>query len=508
MEIDRGFLGQTTLGLVLVYVIVSVIRFSLRSLPPKNFPPGPPSLPLIGNVHHFASDKLYIKFSQWRQTYGDIVGLKAGPTNIVVLNSTGVARELLEKRGSIYSGRPTDYIFREHVVQNAQHILFLQNDAYLKRYRSAVRLLLGPAGCEQALPLQNAAAAFIAYRLTTAPEQWKDHLHNWAMGTPLIAISGHRGAQKDKDLIQMFYDNQKSWIDLLDPGTAPPVSMFPILKYFPAFLAKWKGRAKAVRSGQQYFYNMMLDSAKEELKLHKAGQNSRPGGFLSLMARLLEEQDTKGGFDDHQLAYLGGGLYDAAVDTTFELSVTFIKVLAAYPEILKRAQTEVDSLLRWRPVVPVNLPRTLDADDVFRGYYIPKGTVIMQNIWIDSQDPSLYTSPETFNPDRFLKNPYGTELPVEECQAEGRKPTYAFGSGRRQCPGNVFAQNGFVAMAAKLVWAFDVKTKGDLDMSIETGFHGGLLLGSEPFVVDLVLRSEMHRRAIIDDCEQTRSWLD
>lgn len=344
MGSNSDFVVQTLLGLGLVYIVVSIIKFSLKSLPPKNYPPGPPSLPFIGNVHHFATSRLHVKFSEWRKTYGDIVGLKAGPTNLIVLNSAEVARELLEKRGNIYSGRPTDYIFREHVVQNTQHILFLQNDAYLKRFRSGIRHLLGPAGCEQVLHLQDAAAAHFAYNLVVAPEKFQDHLHNWAMGTPLTAISGHRGAQKDKDLIDLFYSNQENWLELLDPGSAPPVGMFPILKYFPSFLAKWKGKAANVRKNQQFFYTMMLKCAKEELKNHEARDNKKPGGFLSLMARLLQEQDSKGGFDDHQLAYLGGGLYDAAVDTTYLSALAFIKVLGGLPEVLKRAQAEVDSV--------------------------------------------------------------------------------------------------------------------------------------------------------------------
>lgn len=66
-----------------------------------------------------------------------------------------------------------------------------------------------------------------------------------------------------------------------------------------------------------------------------------------------------------------------------------------------------------------------------------------------------------------------------------------------------------MAMAAKLVWAFDVVAEeGDLDLSVETGFHGGLLLGSEPFKVEFRPRSEVHSRAIIEECERTRVWLE
>lgn len=354
---NTGFLVQSFVGVALLYTLVSIVRFSLQSLPPKDYPPGPRALPFIGSVLHFASNKLHVNFSEWRKTYGDVVGLKAGPANIIVLNSAEVVRELLEKRGNIYSGRPTDYIFREHIVHGAQHILFLQNDTYLKRWRSAVRQLLGPAGAVQALPLQDAAASYFAHNVIIAPEKFQDHLHNWGLGTPLTAICGHRGAQKDKDLTKLFYSNQKTWLELLNPGSAPPVGMFPFLKYVPEFLAKWKGQAKELRRNQLSFYYMMLDSAKDELKSTAGGDNSKPGGFVSLMTRLLQEQGDKGGFDDHQLAYLGGGLLDAAVDTTYLSALSFIKVLGAYPEVLQRAQAEVDSVSKaGRP------PRVEDLD--------------------------------------------------------------------------------------------------------------------------------------------------
>ncbi|KAH6638978.1 cytochrome P450 [Boeremia exigua] len=526
-------LVQVLVGLGLAYTLVTVIRFSLQSLPPKNYPPGPPSLPFVGNVRHIASNKLHIKFTEWRKTYGDIIGLKAGPTNLVILNGAEVARELFEKRGAIYSGRPTDYIFRDHIIQDTTHILSLQNDSNLKLFRSAIKVLLGPAGCEQALPLQDAGAAYFAYNLVTAPETFQDHLHNWGMGTPLSAICGHRGAQKDKELIKLFYDNQKDWLELLDPAFAPPVDMFPLLNYLPESCSAWRGKAAKVRKNLQFFYYMLLDCAQAELENDRAGNNEKPGGFLSLLARLLREQDGKTKLDNHQLAYFGGGVLDAAVDTTYLTALTFIKILGGLPDVLKRAQEEVDSvsvggqpprvedleklpylkacffeILRWRPVVTINLPHTLDADDTFRGYFLPKGTVLLQNIWSDSHDPALYPSPDTFNPERYLANPYGTTLPAEKCKAEGRKVSYAFGSGRRSCPGNVFAQNGFITMAAKLVWAFDVKPKGQLDLSAETGFHTGMLMGSEPFEVEFIPRSEMHRQAIIDGCERTKVWLD
>jgi len=81
-------------------------------------------------------------------------------------------------------------------------------------------------------------------------------------------------------------------------------------------------------------------------------------------------------------------------------------------------------LLRWNPPLPLSVPTRVTQEDVYRGYVIPEGATVVQNVWAIFRDPSIYPDPETFNPDRFLKDGKINPLVLNP---EDR----AFGTGRR-----------------------------------------------------------------------------
>ncbi|OJA16799.1 hypothetical protein AZE42_12174 [Rhizopogon vesiculosus] len=84
-------------------------------------------------------------------------------------------------------------------------------------------------------------------------------------------------------------------------------------------------------------------------------------------------------------------------------------------------------VLRWNAVVPTGVPHRVTEDDIHDGYYIPKGSLILPNIWFMLNDPRTYSNPSEFNPERFLAND------GKEPETEPR--TICFGFGRRICPG-------------------------------------------------------------------------
>ena len=85
---------------------------------------------------------------------------------------------------------------------------------------------------------------------------------------------------------------------------------------------------------------------------------------------------------------------------------SFVLAMASFPEVLEKAQAELDlvvgphrlpefsdreslpyinalikELLRWRSVVPVGVPHRSLEDDEYNGYFIPEGTLLVPNVW-------------------------------------------------------------------------------------------------------------------------------
>jgi cytochrome P450 len=83
--------------------------------------------------------------------------------------------------------------------------------------------------------------------------------------------------------------------------------------------------------------------------------------------------------------------------------------------------------------------------------------MFIANAWTIHRNEDEYERPNDFIPERFLENPFGLRpsFKADELENSGRRALYAFGSGRRQCPGKRFAFTCVLLVAAKVVWAYD-----------------------------------------------------
>ncbi|XP_003723543.2 cytochrome P450 2U1 [Strongylocentrotus purpuratus] len=57
---------------------------------------------------------------------------------------------------------------------------------------------------------------------------------------------------------------------------------------------------------------------------------------------------------------------------------------------------------RFATITPLGVPHAPVQDTVLNGYDIPKGTVVLPNLWAIHHEPDLWKNPDEFNPARFL----------------------------------------------------------------------------------------------------------
>lgn len=155
-----------------------------------------------------------------------------------------------------------------------------------------------------------------------------------------------------------------------------------------------------------------------------------------------------------------------------------------YPDVQRRAQKHVDEVvgpdrmptmedaarlpyirsimketLRWMPTTILGaVPHATKADDTYKGYFIPKGAGVMNNVWTINM--SRGKNPRQFDPSRYdndhlslydsASNPDGT-----------KRDQFTFGAGRRICPGMHAAERSLFLGISRILWAFDISPPTD-----------------------------------------------
>ncbi|OJA12270.1 hypothetical protein AZE42_08146 [Rhizopogon vesiculosus] len=69
-------------------------------------PPGPPSLPLLGNALAVDVSEPWVTYKEWGSQYGNMFYTRLFSQDNIIINSEEVARNLLENRSHKYSDRP------------------------------------------------------------------------------------------------------------------------------------------------------------------------------------------------------------------------------------------------------------------------------------------------------------------------------------------------------------------------------------------------------------------
>ncbi|QBZ53625.1 hypothetical protein PoMZ_09313 [Pyricularia oryzae] len=522
-------------GLALVYLIVSHLR-TLR----KPFPPGPPGNLILGNLLQIPTKKACLTFQKWSREYGSssdgLLGLRMGPwARMIVLNKHKQYRDLLEGRSTVYAGRGSVPIMEKLRVWTEPGEPYVGNFASwqyndeLKRERRATHeYITRSAQVEKLLPIQDAESTQLMWDLLsferdkkagdTAPGSHHLLFFRTFGAVVLAAVYGIRGKDTTHDShLGQFESIVKDFIQLLALTAAPPYEVFPFVDYIPEFINPWRGwilRGKEFRVRWFRFWKEFHDIALNSAE----SKTSREGDGMLL------QLEGKGYSDTEKLSF-GATIMNGGADTTAITCLTMLGAFVNNPDLQQQARAEIDAIfgegvmptadklnqlpfvkacfyeaVRWRPLTPL-MTRRVRQDHEYEGFFIPKDTMVLFNIWALSHDTDVFDRPQDFMPIRYLPQCRG-DLDVKPL------PVYGFGTGLRNCPGQKMAENSVMLVVAKLLWAFEISSPdGKLDTSMETGYDDAFMLAPNPARLSFRLRSQIRGDVVQREWKKADEWL-
>lgn len=481
-------------------------------------PPGPKPLPVVGNVLDLTAQELWLRAAQWAKQYGDIAYLHVFGQGLVFLNSYDAATDLLERQGAIYSDKP-GLIMAGELCGCENMVAFTRYGDKSRRQRRLMQQALGTAAIRTYEPLLEIETASLLKRLLAEPEDYVANLQRYAGGLTLLVVYGHRARGKDDEFLQLA----EHCVDLLSNRIASgggiwPVDIFPILKRLPLWLpgAGFKRNAIQWKAKMEEF----VDRPYEDVKARMKAGTAVPCFCTTLLDELQDRNEEKAisAQKEFDIRWTANSMYSASIDTTVTAAMHFILAMVLHPDVLAKAQSEMDAVvgpgrlptfsdrpalpyleavmsevLRWGVPVPLGLPHRLMEDDMYKGMHIPKGSLVFGNVWNMMRDEALYPDAHAFKPERFME-------PADDTTTKRRDPrNFVFGFGRRRCPGMHLIESSFWIVMASMIATMDISKAVDEQGDVvepEIVFDNAVFRTPKPFKCDIRPRSEQALRVV------------
>ncbi|KIK66031.1 hypothetical protein GYMLUDRAFT_158739 [Collybiopsis luxurians FD-317 M1] len=487
-----------------IVLFIAVTAFILTYLfrprhktPELPYPPGP-------TPDSMPTHDAWVQYCDWGKEYGQVLYIRN--RNILIINDLEVANDLLEKRARTYSDRETTLVME----------LVTTTQRYSNKWRKSRKIFqqnFRQAASDSFYPAQYKEVQTLLRGMVTAPEQFMHHTMAYVMFLPGLIYStvygldigpDHYIARTTAEIVHELFD-----IILLH-GSFPTLERFPWLRYMPSWFpgCRFKRIAKQTLRSMQEMYTTPFDIAVNNLK---------SGTGTSLIAELAVKNE--GNPEEiESLKAMGFVCSLGKIVITGSSISSFLLAMVMHPDVQVRGQEEIDSVIggdrlptfedrqslpyvesiyrevmRLYPPLPLGVSHATTEDDVYRGYHIPQGCIVISNIWAMNRDPEIYPEPDKFSPERYFDSPDGPFRNISDISA--------FGFGRRRvCPGRYMADNTvWLTIASVLATLTISKAKDEKGSSIEIPgeFTNGFFCHPKPYQCSISPRSQDAKELIL-----------
>uniref|UniRef100_A0A3Q2I6A1 Uncharacterized protein n=1 Tax=Equus caballus TaxID=9796 RepID=A0A3Q2I6A1_HORSE len=408
-------------AILLLALALSCLFLTLGSRRKEKLSPGPRPLPFMGNL-------LY-------KEYGPVYTLHLGSRQVVVLSRYQAVKEALVDHDKDFSGQGDVPLFSKF---NKGNTIAFSNDNKWKVLRKFA----------------------------------EQTLHNIRMGKQ----SFEKRIMEEVSFLMV--ELRKNEGQLLDPTLVLRLSLCNIIcsvlfgSRFDYELLDWLPGPH-----QRLFHNLKCLKHLITLSIceHQASFDpSSPRDFIDyFLAKMTQEhQDLMTHFNLETLETTTHNLLFSSLEP---LSITLLYAfltLLKYPKVQAHVQEEIDCVVGrarrargampytnamihevqcFADIMPMSYPHRISRDTVFRGFLLPKSTDVITLLSTVHQDPSLFMTPQEFNPEHFL----------DASQCFKKSPAFMpFSAGSWMCLGQSLASMAFFLYLTTILQSFSLQPLG------------------------------------------------
>ncbi|XP_013408725.1 cytochrome P450 1A2 [Lingula anatina] len=506
-----------------VFIGVSLAKFFLDHFPKsdrnkdrrtqRRLPPGPRGWPILGHLPYLGSHPHQV-LARWRENYGDIYRIRMGSKTVVVVNGLAATRHVLLDRRGEFDGRASLLSFssicdgasltnnRDYGVSDVQR-------------KIAVRALNAVMKDKQNLEeLISKQADNLVKNILKNEERPYDPASDFLTAVSSVIFALVFGCGRAGNLDEQFMNMLKSvrnFTDFCKAGN--PADFFPWLEPFMRErMRKFKAMADMLpRICHRLLQERWLTSYTPTLS-HITPPRDVMDVLINYVTTSSDARRTKKLADAHVFNLLSD-IVGAGFHTTSTALNWVTLCLVAFQDAQRKAQIEIDSVigksreprtddmdktpyvmamihevLRFRPVLPLSLPRATTREVVLGEFYIPDDTMVLINYWSVCHDSSVWTDPDLFKPERFLRTDAAGRTTIDN---ELKERATTFSVGKRKCLGYALAlKELFIMVTALLQKTYILPEEGeDYEEALKGEF--GLAMTPKPYKVRFCQRSSL-----------------
>ena len=433
--------------------------------------PGPPGLPLLGNLLQFDRTRLHLIAEAWCRTYGDYFRFRIGGQEFLAIADP-------EAIAAVLRDRPDGFQRTARLNLAAREIgfggVFSANGEQWRRQRPMVMASFDPAHIKSYFPAlvrvtrrfagrwQRAAAAGGTIDLQADLMRYTvDVTAGLAFGADINTL------ESDRDVIQSHLDK------VLPALFARLMAPFPLWRWLrlPADLALRRHLAELHRAVDGF-----IAAARQRMNADPR-LRAQPTNLIEAM---IAARDTEAsGLDDADVAGNVLTMLLAGEDTTANTLAWMIYLLDRNPAAMRRARDEVRAVLgaeplparyeqlsslpfveacanetmRLKPVAPIIIKQAV-RDSVVAGIAVPARQLVMCLMRPAAVDERHFQNAQAFDPARWL-----ADAP-NRAASSAKRVAMPFGAGPRLCPGRYLAMLEMKMAIAMLLGGFEVESVG------------------------------------------------